>query len=223
MAAFRAAHADGAVWIETDVKLTLDGVPVLFHDDLLDRTTNGKGAVAAISWSDLQDLDAGSWFGKEFAGARVPALAELLVFAVQADMRLNLELKPCPGRARATAMVALIEAAKTWPQSLPAPLISSFDIEALVVAAQIHPDWPRGLLLDEWRDDWREQAELTQASTLHVNEELLTPERLVQLRLSGFPLLSFTVNDPARARHLLSNGVRGIFTDDPGAMLQALG
>ncbi|MDE2030139.1 MAG: glycerophosphoryl diester phosphodiesterase, partial [Alphaproteobacteria bacterium] len=169
MAAFEAAREDGAAWIETDVKLTADGVPVLIHDDLLDRTTNGHGAVADMDWAEMRELDAGGWFAPVFAGARVPRLAELLAFARDSDMRINLELKPCPGRALATVMVSMIEAAKLWPADAPPPLISSFDAEALTIASRLHPGWPRGLLLDGWRDDWRELAGLTRASTLHVN------------------------------------------------------
>ncbi|HRC27440.1 MAG TPA: glycerophosphodiester phosphodiesterase family protein, partial [Alphaproteobacteria bacterium] len=52
----------GLEWVELDVKLTRDGVPVLFHDDTLDRTTNGTGFVAACDFARLRELEAGSWF-----------------------------------------------------------------------------------------------------------------------------------------------------------------
>ena len=213
----------GAQWIEADIKLTADGVPVLLHDDVLARTTNGQGPVADIAWADLQKLDAGSWFGKEFANVRVPMLSELLVFARDAGLRLNLELKPCPGRTRATTMIALIEIVKIWPENAYPPLISSFDIEALTIAAQLHPAAPRGLLLEDWREDWREAMFETHAATLHVNAELLTPARLSLLTRMHVPVLAYTVNDPAQAKSLLGDGVRAIFCDDPGTMLKALG
>ena len=222
MAAFKAAREDGAVWIETDVKLTSDGVPILMHDDTLNRTTDGRGSVADMPWAEMQKLDAGAWFSPAFKGTRIPTLAELLLFAREAGMRLNLELKPCPGRTQATVMVALIEAAKLWPESAPAPLISSFDVEALTMAAQLHPDWPRGLLLDDWRDDWRELASLTQATTINLSARIATPERITLLRDAQKSVLVYTVNDASRARALLQDGVQAVFSDNPAEILEAL-
>ena len=220
MPAFIAARQDGAQWIETDVKLTEDGVPVLMHDDTLARTTNGRGLVADMNWADMQHLDAGSWFAPEFAETRIPTLEELLVFARDAQMRLNLEIKPSPGRARVTTMVTLIKAAGLWPKTLPPPLISSFDTESLLIAAQLHPDWPRCLLLDEWREDWRESAAATQAAALNLNASLLTPERLTTLRTAAIPLLAYQVNDTAQAHLLLKSGFHAVLSDDPARMLQ---
>jgi glycerophosphoryl diester phosphodiesterase len=222
MAAFKAAREDGARWIETDVKLTSDGVPILMHDDTLDRTTDGHGSVADMSWAEIKNLDAGAWFSPAFKGTRVATLVELLIFARDTNMRLNLELKPCPGRTQATVMVALIEAAKLWPDTAPPPLISSFDIDALSIAAQLHPEWPRGLLLDEWREDWRELASLVQATTINLNADLLTPARIAALREANKPILAYTVNDAARAKALLQSGVQAVFSDNPAALIGAL-
>jgi glycerophosphoryl diester phosphodiesterase len=221
MASFAAAREDGAGWIEADVKLTADGIAILMHDDTLDRTTNGRGNVADMTWAQMRDLDAGSWFAPSFTGTRVPALAELLAFARATGMRLNLEIKPCPGRARATTIVALIEIAKAWPEAALPPLISSFDIEALTVAAQLHPGWPRGLLLAQWREDWREVMTLTRATTLNINADLLTPERLAILRQTHVPMLAWNVSDAAQARDLFAGGVKAVFCDDPAQLLKA--
>jgi glycerophosphoryl diester phosphodiesterase len=215
LAAFAAARQDGALWIETDVKLTSDGVPILFHDDMLERTTNGKGAVADMPYAEIQKLDAGLWFDQRFAGTRVPTLAELMLFARSNGTRLNLEIKPCPGRTKATAMVALIEAAKLWPENAPPLLISSFDVEALVIAAQLHPGWPRGLLLDTWRDDWQKLVDLTQASSIHLNVDLLTAEHVAVLRQARLPILAYTVNDPAKVKELMGKGIKAVFSDNP--------
>lgn len=68
----------GVDGIETDVQRTQDGKLVLFHDDLLDRTTNGTGVLQATPWQELQQLDAGSWFDGTYAGERVPLLVEVL-------------------------------------------------------------------------------------------------------------------------------------------------
>jgi glycerophosphoryl diester phosphodiesterase len=78
LAAFEFARRMGADGIETDVRVTRDGVPIALHDPTVDRTTDGTGAVRRIPWSELGRLDAGSWFGPEFAGQRIPRIGDLL-------------------------------------------------------------------------------------------------------------------------------------------------
>jgi glycerophosphoryl diester phosphodiesterase len=222
LAAFKLAHEEGVVWIETDVKLTHDGVPILMHDNTLDRTSDGKGPVADMAWADMQKLDTGSWFGAAYANERIPRLCDALEFVRAHDMRINLEIKPCAGRTQVTTMVALIEAAKIWPKNKLPPLISSFDTEALMIAAGLNPEWPRGLLLDAWREDWAQIVRKTGASALHFDAKLLTKERIEKLTESRLPILAYTVNDPVRAKELLHWGVRAVFTDNPAALIKAL-
>ena len=219
LAAFRRAHADGARWLETDVKLTQDGVPILFHDATLERTTNGHGTVAETPWSALQALDAGSWFGADFAGERIPSLEALLLFAIETEMALNLELKPCPGRAKATVMVTLVDMTRLWPEQMPPPLLSSMDVEALEIAAALHPEWPRGLILDTWHPDWSTLVHRADPATLHINVDHFDAAQIETLQASRLPLLGYTINDPARAQSLLDSGLLAVFTDRPGDLL----
>ncbi len=222
MASFRRAYQQGASWIETDVKLTRDGVAILMHDDVLDRTTNGKGEVKQLDWNDIQSLDAGSWFNPEFAGEKIPRLADLLPFVLDHGLHINLEIKPCLGRSQATAMVTLIETAKVWPRDAPPPLISSFDIDSLIVASQLHPEWPRGFLFEEWPENLAATIQMAQPSTLGVDDKILTPERINILKKTGLPLLVYTVNDPLRMKELLALGVAAVFSDNPASMIEKL-
>ena len=222
LAAFRQTLQHGVHWIETDVKLTHDGVPILFHDDTPDRTTNGQGAVADTSWADMQNLDAGSWFNPSFANEHVPLLSEALRFVLDNKLRINLELKPCLGRTQVTVMVSMIEAAKIWTPEYDPPLISSFDIDALTIAARMHPDWPRGLLLDAWQDNWAELAQAVDASTVNINADALTADRVEKLAESKLPILAYTVNDPLQAKELLHWGVTAVFSDNPKDIIKSL-
>lgn len=79
-------------WMEIDVQLSKDGVPVVIHDYTLDRTTNGHGKVKNMDWEYIRRLDAGSWKGRSFQGERVPSLEEVLSLA-SGRLRLNIELK----------------------------------------------------------------------------------------------------------------------------------
>ncbi len=222
MAAMRLVPASGAKWIEFDVHITEDGVPVLLHDDTLDRTTNGKGKIADLDWAALETLDAGSWFDARFKNERAPRLADALRFALEAGLRPLIEIKPCPGRAQATTMVALMEAAKVWPVNQPPPFILSFDVDAVAIAAQFQPHWPRGFSFSRWREDWRLFAARAQADMLVVDVDFLNRARVSVMAQGGLPLLAYTVNDPAQAKELLDWGVSAVFSDNPKAIIEAL-
>src|SRR5215471_14850334 len=68
LASFRKGFELGAPLLELDVHLSADGHLVVIHDETVDRTTNGSGRVGDLSAADIRRLDAGSWFGSEFAG-----------------------------------------------------------------------------------------------------------------------------------------------------------
>src|SRR6266702_780459 len=89
LAAFRKAVALGATFIETDLQLSRDARFVAIHDATVNRTTNGQGAVHDMTLADLRRLDAGSWFGSEFAGERIPTLEEILEFSKKNDVGMR--------------------------------------------------------------------------------------------------------------------------------------
>lgn len=222
LSGMRTGALQGALWVELDVKLTRDGVPILMHDDDLDRTTDGHGPVAAMDFADIRCLDAGSWFGPDFRGEKVPTLAEAIQAAALLDIGLNLEIKPCPGRDEQTAGVALSMALTLWPADRPPPLISSFSISALQMARTVAPHWPRGYLMDEEPADWAAIADRLEASTINVNARRQSADSIKALRATGRPVLAYTVNDAADARRLFQWGVAGIFTDTPQGLFQGL-
>jgi glycerophosphoryl diester phosphodiesterase len=81
IAAIEAAIAEGLDYVELDVRLTADGVPVLMHDGTIDRTTDGEGAIDTLTFVEIQAVDAGSWFAEEFVGTPVPLLEQALAAA----------------------------------------------------------------------------------------------------------------------------------------------
>ena len=84
---------------------------------------------------------------------------------------------------------------------------------ALEAAQQAAPELPRGLLLDEWRDDWRELTARLGCVSIHLNHKLLNKARVMQLKDAGLRILVYTVNKPQRAAELLRWGVDCICTD----------
>lgn len=222
LASFAQAARDGAAMIEFDTKLTADSRAVVFHDDELERTTDGSGPVQEIEFQALATLDAGGWFAPSFAGEAVPSLEEVLDCALDHDLAVNIELKPCPNRVEETARVVLACAAVQWPETTPPPLISSFSRAALAVARDLAPTWPRALLCDTLPDDWREASAVLAVQAIHLGDTGLTPDTIALVKKAGLAVAVWTVNDADRARFLLAAGVDAVFSDDPGRLRAAL-
>jgi glycerophosphoryl diester phosphodiesterase len=222
LASIRQAVAEGASWVEFDVKLTSDGHPILMHDPTLERTTNGKGKVAETTLADIRALDAGGWFGTRFAGEKVPTLEEALEVMSGLAMGFNLEIKPCPGREAETAQAAARCVKQCWPGYLPIPIFSSFKAEALAASRTAAPEIPRGFLFERLPADWQRQVTELGCAAVHPNARHLTREEVAAVKGAGFPVLTWTVNEPARGRELLSWGVDALITDNPAVLLAAI-
>jgi glycerophosphoryl diester phosphodiesterase len=212
----------GVEWVELDVKLTKDQVPIIFHDDTLERTTNGSGLVAQHTLEDLRELEAGSWFSDSFSGIRIPTLEEALEVLIDRNLGFNMEIKPCPGRERETAEAALDLVSTMWDDHSRL-LISSFSHVSLEAALEMAEDWNRALLLpEEWPENWQELAEYLKAATINVNGNAVTRDDVEAIIDLQIPILAYTINDPDRARLLMSWGVDGFFSDSPDVLQDGL-
>jgi len=219
LASLRRAAELGARWVEFDVALTREGEPVLLHDETVDRTTDGKGKLAAMTLADLQSLDAGGWYSKSAAGERVPTLMQAFDLLRATGLGANIEIKPTPGRAMETGAVVAGRVLAAWPESLPVPLFSSFEIEALAAARDAAPSIPRGYLLGRLDPGWQRQAAALGCISIHCNHRRLSRETASAVRQAGYRLLAYTVNDAARGRQLFDWGVEAVFTDYPDRLL----
>lgn len=215
LAGFRTAARLGVSWVEFDVQLSADKVPVVIHDRRLDRTTSGRGLVRRTPLARLRQLDCGSWFSPAFAGEAMPTLAEALTEIAGLGLGVNIEIKPDRGWEALTAAVALETAAAVWPETAPPPLVSSFDRQCLAVARQTVPRWPRGLLCRALPSDWHRAAEEFACASVHCHHRLVTPERVAAVRGAGYHVLAYTVNDRSQAQRLWNWGVSAVFTDVP--------
>ena len=205
--------------MEFDAALTADSRVVVFHDDDLERTSDGVGLLAEATFEQVAALDAGGWFAQTFKGELVPTLEEALDMFAGLDLGFNMELKTDRGREVELAATALPIALDCWPATHPAPLISSFSRAALAAAKDLAPHWPRGFLCDHLPADWRDVARTLDVATFNANQMHLTREQVMEVRGAGYGVMAYTVNDPARAAALFGWGVDAIFTDIPGEML----
>ncbi|HEV2673951.1 MAG TPA: glycerophosphodiester phosphodiesterase [Aliidongia sp.] len=219
LAGFRIAKALGVSWVEFDVHLTADGRCVVLHDDLIDRTTDGQGAVGDMVLEEIASYDAGAWFDPRFAGETIPTLEEVIDLLADLGLGANVELKPTPGVEDDTAIATMELLRSAWPDHLPPPLVSSFDYRSLEVARDVAPEIARGLLLETVTDEWRGMVEAIEATTLHCGHTPLTPARAREIRAAGYPLFCYTVNHAGRAQELFGWGVSGVFTDVPDQVL----
>lgn len=222
MAGFRKGVELGARWVEFDVKLTADNELVLMHDELVDRTTDGKGAIARMTLAELRELDAGRWFSPDFTGEKIPTLAEAMDYLTAKGIGANVEVKACPGREAETGAATARALAARWFGGPIPILISSFEQASLAAARQAAPQIPRGFLTLKWPDDWTATLRELECTSFHVLDRRFTEARTKAIREAGYRPLAYTVNEPARARELLGWGVESIITDYPDRILAAL-
>jgi glycerophosphoryl diester phosphodiesterase len=215
LASIHAAADMGIEWVEIDVKLTKDEIPIIFHDEELNRCTNGTGLVAETDFKTIQELDAGSWFNETFYGEKIPTLEDALNLIIERGLGVNLEIKPCPGREVETAEVMLDFATRIWPEDSPPPLISSFSHVSLETAYDVMNDWPRGLLIDDYIAHWRDLAEHIEAHTINIDGRTVTRDQIDEYLDLGKPILAYTINDPRKAAELFDWGVSSVFSDCP--------
>ncbi len=210
--AMKKAQALGARWVEFDVTLTADNVPVIFHDETLERTTNGQGEIALTTWKDLQQLDAGSFFDTRYHQARIPSFESLLIALAPLNLGINIELKPNHvSQLPLLAELSLRLIKKYW-QARPR-IISSFNWDMLKHVQQQDSTQPLGLLMDSWHQQWQKTAQALHCYSIHVAASLLTAERIAEIKAHNYQLLAYTVNHKPSAKILLTLGVDSIFSD----------
>lgn len=205
------------------MRLCLDGALVLLHDDRLERTTDGRGRVSALPLSAIRRHDAGRWFDAAFADERVPTLEEALAVLGEMGLGANVELKSERRHAAATGTAAAELLSRSWPARLPPPLLSSFLPQALAAAREQAPGIARGILFRALPRDWQRVATGLGCASIHVDHRALRPALVGEVRTAGYPVLAYTVNDPARARRLFEWGVTSVFSDVPHIILAAIG
>lgn len=218
MAAFRRAIELGATFIETDLQLTRDAHLVALHDTTIDRTTNGRGAVREFTLAELRQLDAGSWFGSQFAGERIPTLAEILDFAREADVVFYLEVKSVGTWGVEHALVNVLREARVAAHTA----VLSFDAQALGNVRQRDPTLICGLLFDKPVSNPADAAWEVGARQIAPRADLLTEEMVAEAHESGLQVVTWTINEPADMRRAIAAGVDGIMTDYPDRLVEVL-
>jgi glycerophosphoryl diester phosphodiesterase len=217
LAAFKRAIALGATFIETDLQLSRDTRFLAIHDDTVNRTTNGHGKVHDLTLAELRRLDAGSWFGSEFTGERVPTLEEILEFAKKHDVVFYLELKPTGSWGGEHALIGALRSSGEIARTI----VISFDASILQTLRKIEPTLMTGLLFDGQLETPLARATEIGARQLAVRGDLVTPALLAEAKKRDLQVVCWTVNQPAHMRLLIEAGVSGIMSDYPDRLVAA--
>lgn len=213
LGAFRAAIEDGGHGVELDVQLTADAVPIVLHDDTLDRTTSLTGVPIRFEASELDACDAGSWFVGWQKREKVPRLDEVFR-ALPKGSFINVELKgPTPASLGLERRV--LEVIRRFPEQH--VVISSFHPAQLLTVRRLAPDMPIGLLfapggLLPLRTAWA--APLIAPDALHPHSALVDRTLVERAHAANMRVHAWGVAGAADGARLLDLGVDALIVDD---------
>jgi glycerophosphoryl diester phosphodiesterase len=229
LAAFALAVQQGAQGIELDVHLTADGQIVVMHDDTVDATTDGHGAISQMTLAQVRQLHLHPRGHQAHAGAAtetVPLLSEVFDRFVPGSLVVNVELKPSKTTDLAEAVAQLIAQRNAAGQVL----VSSFDRFTLAYLQQHHPALRRALLYPASSFEgmmvsmrhslgWLTGAHALGCEAVHLYWRMVTPAVVERAHLLDLDLNVWTVDDERAIRHLAQLDVDGIITNDPARAL----
>jgi glycerophosphoryl diester phosphodiesterase len=227
MEAFRNAYRLGCRFMETDCHVTRDGRVVLFHDDTLDRTTDGTGPVSARTLAELETLDAGQGFGGRFRGARIPTLEALAALAP--DVRINVEIKH---RTRAAVEVVLDEISRLGLEER--ILVASEDHETMTVIREISrgslatsaskSEIVRFVIAAKIGRVRPVEFDALQVPVTHKHIRIVDRAFVQAAHACGVQVHVWTVDDPPAIRDLVQHfDVDGIMSDRPDLLTAVFG
>jgi glycerophosphoryl diester phosphodiesterase len=202
-----------------DLHVSRDGELIVIHDGTLDRTTDGRGPAHERSLEELSRLDAGRWFGQDFAGQRIPTLAEVLD-RYAGKIPLALEVKA--GSTLFPGIEENVVAALRRHQAVGQAAVASFDHYALRRLKELEPALRTAALLVGRPVSMSAVASPCKADGMALEASLITEMEVEACRAAGLQLVVWVVNEPTRMRHFIELGVDGIITDRPDLLRATL-
>lgn len=210
--AFRKSLALGVDGIELDVQRCASGEIVVIHDQDVSRTTNGVGLVQDITLSELKRLDAGSWFGPDFKGERIPTLNEVLDL-IEGKVVLNIEVKNTPIEYPGIEedLISLLEDYPN-PHTL---IVSSFDHSLIEKFNGVSREYDLAVLCDALLVGIGDYAHRLKAKYWHPCFDSVRDDAVNEAHRAGLKVNAWTVNAQRDWLHAIKMNIDGIVTDDP--------
>jgi len=210
LAAFKLALDEGAELLEFDVQLTRDQVAVVIHDEWVDRTSNGHGRVGELTYSELKQLDFGSYRGEEFVGCRIPTLDEVLELG-KGRCQLNIEIKNGPAYYYQIEAI-IIEQIKAH-QCSDQVIISSFDHQAISRCQELHPEVRLAYLIAHLPLNISGLLPSFRLAALHPYYAYVNRELVKECHRLGLKVNVWGTNNPEDWQRLAKWEVDAIITD----------
>ena len=208
----------GLNFVEIDVKISKDKVPILLHDDSLDRTTNGSGLAIDHDYENIKKLDAGKFFYKKNTNIFVPKLEEILSLCINNDVNLNIELKPNENFEKENAY-QIYKLTKNINQI--DIFFSSFDMISILEISKLYPQSIRSFLLDNFKefniDDLINISNNNDLKICGLNIDLISTDIIKKIKESNISITVYSDKNItlSRANDIFSIGVDSIFVDNP--------
>ncbi|MEX0763274.1 MAG: glycerophosphodiester phosphodiesterase family protein [Dehalococcoidia bacterium] len=220
--AFDLALENGFSNFELDAQPSSDGVPVVIHDGVLDRTTSGSGPVGGATLAELKALDAGSWFGdgKAYAGVKIPTLEEVLLrYADRAHIHLELKSMEPELPAKVAALLIAtgwLNVADSDEFGVPGLTVTSFHIDQLHRSRRVLPPNVRhGWLLRAIDDTTLDLAGYVGVNGVYPRAATATAESVKDALSLGHSVRGWGVSGPDDIRRLVEAGAQGTTVDWP--------
>lgn len=213
MPAFELAYQMKAEGIETDIQLTKDNIPVIIHDEQVKRTTNGTGYIKELTYNQLKQLDAGSWFSSEFSGTSIISLDEFLQWVKDKSLWLNIELKNNKIDYKHLEPIAyeMID----YYQLLNRTTFSTFNPNSVKRMKSFNNEVGVSFLTSKRNKNLVKYAKELGATGIHIKYRLLDQSISEQCQQENMELRVFTVNKATRMMKCFKHQCDGVFTDVP--------
>ncbi|MEQ6388002.1 glycerophosphodiester phosphodiesterase [Bacillaceae bacterium S4-13-58] len=218
MPAFELGYEQGAQGIETDVQLTKDRVPVLIHDEKINRTSNYKGYVKDFTYQELSQLDFGSWHSSKYKGASIITLDSFLEWAQHKSLLINIELKTNVLEYEGIEEIVLDRI--NHYDMFNRTVCSSFNPNTIKRLHHLDPRLEIALLTKQKLKNLDSTLHKIGSRAFHTKYRNLSESLVKACKSHKIPLRIYTVNNPAHMIRCFHLGVTGIFTDLPALALE---
>ncbi|WP_162641176.1 glycerophosphodiester phosphodiesterase family protein [Streptosporangium sp. 'caverna'] len=210
------SHRLGSAYMELDLHLTKDNVPVVMHDDTVDRTTNGTGRVDGLTLAQIKLLDAGVKFDPAYAGTKVPTFEEILQYAQRTGGSVMPELKAGWTKDQVRIVTALVQkyglqSHTVWQSFDPVPLKYAYELDPSIARA--------GLVSGSLPADPVAYVGAFHGQALLPATALVTPALMRTMHAAGLAVVAWTADTPGDWAKLTTAGVDGIMSNSVGELI----
>ena len=218
-AGFSRGIEEGSDCIEFDVNLTKDNQVVVIHDSTLDRTTNLKGKISDFNWDEIKDADAGSWFGEEYKGEKIPLLSEALDFIIPKAIPV-IELK-MSFILNSGLVEEVCKICKKYTEKSPLVFISFFH-PALRTVKELLPTTQTGILYNSGIEEPWILMNQVNADAIHPRGDAFNEAIAKECHNRGIPLRPWIANTDSQFEYFEKLGVDALGTDYPDILFRYL-